>query len=281
VTARARSLAAGRGTAGTGIQGWAAGGTRPTTLAGGVPLLLAAATVAAQVAFPHVATSSRDRLTVVTVLLFAAASLSHALVWRGPRFAAALLAVTAGGSLAVEAVGVATGVPFGHYAYADSLGWRLLGVPAVIGLAWTMMAYPALLVSRRIGPTHPWGPVVAGAALAAWDLFLDPQMVAAGHWAWSPSGPALLGIPLVNFLGWFATATAMMTLLWGRVPSTPADDRVPYALYLWTYAGSVLAHVVWFDLPGSALLGGVGMGAVVLVFLRAVLRGRREPRRGR
>ena len=54
----------------------------------------------------------------------------------------------------------------------------MAGVPLIVPLAWTMMAYPALLVGRRIG-----APVLAGAAaLASWDLFLDPQMVAAGHW---------------------------------------------------------------------------------------------------
>jgi putative membrane protein len=36
------------------------------------------------------------------------------------------------------------------------------------------------------------------------------------------------------------------------------------ALWLWTYASSVLAHAVFLDLPGSALWGGAVMGAVVL-----------------
>jgi len=31
------------------------------------------------------------------------------------------------------------------------------------------------------------------AGLAAWDLFLDPQMVSAGHWTWLDTSPVLTG----------------------------------------------------------------------------------------
>lgn len=240
-----------------------------------LPVALAAATILAQIAYPLVSGTARDRLTIVTVVLFFAASTSHAAVWRGPRFAGALVGVAAGGGLLVEAFGVATGLPFGAYAYADSLGPKVAGVPVVIPLAWAMMAYPALLVGGRIAPSPRWVALCAGAALATWDLFLDPQMVDAGHWVWTGgSGPTLLEVPLLNFLAWFLVATAMMAAL-ARVPSRrepPADDRVPFALYLWTYASSVLAHAAFFGLPGSALLGGIGMGAVVALF---ILRSRR------
>ncbi len=272
----------------------AAGPLRPAAIERRVPVALAAATVAAQIAYPLTPLgAARDALTVATVVLFFAASVSHAAVWRGARFAAALVAVTTGGGLLVEALGVATSVPFGAYRYTGTLGWQLLGVPVVIPLAWTMMAYPALLVGDRIGRRRTARVVAAGAALASWDLFLDPQMVDAGHWVWrGGAGPALVGVPVSNFVGWFVVATAMMAVL-ARVPQrgvveavfTPTgggramrwsdayDDRVPYALYLWTYASSVLAHAAFFNLPGSALLGGAGMGVVVALFLRALRRG--------
>ncbi|MGI8576237.1 MAG: carotenoid biosynthesis protein [Egibacteraceae bacterium] len=235
----------------------------------GVAAGLTAATVLAQIAYPLTPTGApRDRLTVITVVLFFLASVAHAWVVRGVTFALGLVAVTAGGGLLVEAVGVATGAPFGSYAYADSLGWHLFGVPVVIPLAWTMMAYPALLVGRRIAGGRWWGPLVAGWALASWDLFLDPQMVAAGHWRWAPSSPALLGVPLSNFAAWALIASVMMALLWraGRRDERVAD-RLPLGLYLWTYASSVLAHAAFFNLPGSALVGGLGMGAIVLALV--------------
>jgi putative membrane protein len=244
-------------------------------------VILAVITVAAQIAYPLTPVGSAlDGLTVATVIVFAAASVSHAVVCRGWGFAAVLVVVTAGGGLGVEALGVATGVPFGSYAYSDSLGWQLAGVPAVIPLAWTMMGYPALLVGRRIASGRWWGPAVAGWALASWDLFLDPQMVEAGHWVWLGQNEiALLGVPATNFVAWFAIATVMMTLLW-RLGETAAqasaDDRVPVGLYLWSYASSVMAHAVFLGLPLSALVGGVGMGAVVAALAWVSLR-RRPP----
>jgi uncharacterized membrane protein len=237
-----------------------------------LPEVLGAATVLTQIAYPLFSGTARNVLTMVVVSLFFAASVGHALVWRGARSALWLVAVTAGGGLAVEAVGQATGVPFGSYAYSDTLPPKLAGVPWVIPLAWTMMAYPALIVGRRISRGPLLGPTVAAAALAAWDLYLDPQMVAAGHWSWEPSRWALLDIPLTNFAGWFAAALLMMAVLWRRVDDRPADDRLPTALYLWTWAGSLVAHALFLGLPGSALVGGVGMGAVVIAFLFALRR---------
>jgi hypothetical protein len=54
----------------------------------------------------------------------------------------------------------------------------------------------------------------------------------------------------------------------GPGPSGPAT-----ALYLWTYGSSVFAHLAFFALPGSALVGGIGMGLVAVPFAVVVLRG--------
>ncbi len=51
------------------------------------------------------------------------------------------------------------------------------------------------------------------------------------------------------------------------------------ALYLWTYASSVLAHAVFLGLPASAAWGAAVMGLVALPL--AVRLWRDEARRGR
>lgn len=237
-----------------------------------VPLALGAAAVLAQIVYPL---APSDPLTVVIVLLFAAANVTHAWVVRGGRYAAGLVALAAGGGFAVEAVGVATGFPFGSYAYGDSLGPRLLGVPLVVPLAWVMMAYPAYVAAARLTARPLPRALVAGWAMAAWDLFLDPQMVAAGHWRWTDVGATVPGIPDVpagNFLAWFAVGVAMAAGL-DRLPRRPprrgsAADRLPIALYLWAYASSLLAHLAFFGRPTVALAGGLGMGVVAIGLLR-------------
>ncbi|GIJ49866.1 membrane protein [Virgisporangium aliadipatigenens] len=224
---------------------------------------LLGALVLVEIAYPLV--PDRDPLVVATVLLGFALSVTHAWRTRGWRTAALLVAVTTGGGFAVEALGVATCVPFGCYGYSGALGPRPGGVSWVIPLAWTWMAWPAWLVAGRLVAGFLRVPL-AGFGLAAWDVFLDPQMVAEGYWTWadpSPALPGVPGIPVGNYLGWLVVAVLMMAFL-ARVPPTESDDRPMYALYLWTYASSVLAHAVFLDLPGSALWGGVVMGLVAV-----------------
>jgi putative membrane protein len=240
---------------------------------------LAGATVLLQIGYPLTRGDARDVLTVVTVVVFFLASTSHALVHHGARWTGAYVLVTGGLGLVAEAVGTATGVPFGDYDYAGSLGPKLLGVPVVIPLAWAMFAYPCLVVGRRLSRTPFGAAAVGGFALASWDLFLDPQMVEAGHWRFTDvtaSLPGAPGIPLSNYLGWLLVAWLMLLLLQllGRAPSDRAavDDRVPGALFLWTWGSSVLANAVFFGRPLVALTGGVVMGLVAVPYARSLLR---------
>ncbi|MCO1660347.1 carotenoid biosynthesis protein [Pseudonocardia humida] len=251
--------------------------TPARTVPGWVCWALVAAAVLVQIVYPLTTDPLRTRVTVVSVVVFAAASLADVARRHGARGVLVLLGVAGGGGLVAEAVGVGTGFPFGDYAYAATLGAQVLGVPVVVPLAWVMMAWPALVVGRALGRGPVSVVVLGGAALAAWDLFLDPQMVDAGHWSWThptPALPLVPGVPLTNYAGWLLVALLMVAALHralgaavDRTPSGPAA-----ALYLWTYGSSVLAHLVFFDLPGSALVGGLGMGLVALPFARVVAR---------
>jgi putative membrane protein len=228
---------------------------------------LFAATVLAEIGYPLAGGATRAGLVVVTVVLGYATSLAHCALTRGWRAALILVAVTTGGGFAVEALGVATGFPFGSYFYRDALGPLLFGVPLVIPLAWTWMAWPAWVVAGRLVAARFRVPVAAW-ALASWDLFLDPQMVAEGYWRWRGTP----GIPVSNYVGWFGVALVLMALL--SPLRRPGADAPMYALYLWTWASGVLAHAVFLGLPRSAVWGGLGMGVVAVPLAVSLLRGR-------
>jgi uncharacterized membrane protein len=234
-----------------------------------LPWGLLAALVLTQICYPLTSGGVRAGLTVATVLLGWLLSVAHALLTRGVRAAAALIATATLGGFAVEAVGVATGFPFGTYDYSGQLGPKLLGVPLIIPLAWTWMAWPAWLAALRLTGSAVGRVVLAAAGLAAWDLFLDPQMVAEGYWTWrspTPALPGVPGIPIGNYLGWAGFALLLMAAL-ARASKTStaiAQDAPMLALWFWTYASSVLAHAVFLGLPASAAWGGVIMGAVVI-----------------
>ena len=245
-----------------------------------IPWLLLGVLVVTQICYPLTTGVVRSRLTVATVVLGYVLSVSHALLTRGPRASLSLVVIATGGGWAVEALGVATGFPFGPYDYSGQLGPKLLGVPLIIPLAWTWMAWPAWLAAGRlVGRRHGFSSLlltvgVGAVGLASWDLFLDPQMVAEGYWHWRRSLPGLPGVPGVpvgNYLGWLGFAVLIMALIataarsYPQAPRHPqADDAPMLALYLWTYASSVLAHAVFLRLPASAAWGAVGMGLVAI-----------------
>ena len=236
----------------------------------------------AQIAYPVAPGDVRTVLIGLIVLLGFASSVGHAFGTRGWRAGVALIAITAGGGLAVEAVGVATGFPFGDYEYGALLGPTLLGVPLLIPLAWTWMAWPAWIAAGHLVRQPLARLVVAGVGLAAWDLFLDPQMVAESHWRWSPPLVTLPGVdtvPIGNFAGWLAISVLMMGALAGiagpRAQKVDRHaDRPMLALYLWTYISSVLAHAVFLGLPRSAVWGAIGMGLVAVPLVVTLVRRR-------
>ena len=246
---------------------------------------LGAAAVAVQVTYPLTSGSARDVVSVVVVLLLAAASVVHATTVRGARWAAGLVVVTAGGGFAVELLGTATGFPFGAYAYAQGrLGPAVGGVPLLIGVAWTAGAYPAWCAAQRVTSSRGGQLVLAAVGLAAWDLYLDPQMVADGRWTWVQQGSGLPGVPAVpvgNYLGWLGVALVMAALL-SLLPTVPRRSRrdgLPLVLYCWTWLGSGLAQAVFLGLPASAAYGLVGMGVAGVPLLAVLWSERTRPGR--
>lgn len=243
--------------------------TRPARAgprAAAVPWIFAAATVAVQIPYPLTYGSARAALAVASVVVFFVSSTTHALITRGRPWTTGFLVVAVGGGLLAETIGVHTGRPFGRYVYASSLGPLVGGVPIVVPMAWAMMAYPAYVLASRHRRGTAGIAAVGGLILATWDLFLDPQMVTAGHWRWLGNGPEINGIPLTNAAGWIIVGIAMIALL-ARLPdptrAAPGDDRAPLTLLAWTYGSSVVANLIFFDRPGVAVVGGLAMGAVL------------------
>ena len=236
-----------------------------------VPALLGGALLA-QIAYPLVSGDARDALTELIVVIVAAASLCHAAITRGPHAAAALAGVSVVGGFAVEVLGVHTGVPFGRYEYGDSLGASLFGVPVVIAFAWPMLAWPAALAARRLVHSFAARVAVGAWALTAWDVFLDPQMVAAGHWRWLDASahlPGVPGVPLSDYAGWFVVS-ALMSLALQRIPHLERGSRPLAARVLPLDVGVVDARARRVPRPGRCGRLGLRRDGVGCAAARAV-----------
>jgi uncharacterized membrane protein len=246
---------------------------------GWLPLALALLLVGTAIAYPLTDGSARDAVSWAIVLLGSAVSVSHAAISRGLRTGLGLLALVAVVAVLVEALGLATGFPYGEYTYSDALGPTLLGVPFLVPLAWLLMAWPSWVLAARLVPGSRIGRVlVAAYVFAAWDVVLDPQMVQAGYWRWAHPQPGLPGIdtvPLTNLAGWLLAGLVLMTLidlLVERTASAPRiGDAAPLLTLGWMTLGGALAHAGWLGLPGSAAWGVV-LALPVLVALARRLR---------
>ncbi len=111
--------------------------------------VLVAAAVGVQIVYPLMPDSWRTEVTVASVVVFFVASMADAARVHGLPGAAVLVVVAGGGGLIAEAVGVATGRPFGHYAYTGTLGPEVLGVRPWLQVIWWNLLHNAL---RHGGP---------------------------------------------------------------------------------------------------------------------------------
>lgn len=244
-----------------------------------VPLGIALTLVLTAIAYPLSSGTTRDAISWAIVGLGSVLSVVHAGLSRGARTAMGLLVLVVVAAVLFESVGLATGFPYGSYAYSDVLGPTLLGVPFLVPLAWLMMAWPSWLLGARLARTtrperrRPVRIAWAAGVFAAWDVVLDPQMVQAGYWTWAYPDPGLPGIdtvPLTNLAGWLLAGAGLMTLLDVLVERTATPpvigDAAPLLALAWMTLGGALAHAGWLGLPGSAAWGA-GLGAAVLAVL--------------
>jgi len=175
-------------------------------------------------------------------------------------------------SWAAEVIGSRTGVPFGSYNYTDALGPQILYVPFQIPLGWLMMLPPSWAVAQAISGRmnarwkYPAFVSLSALAMTAWDLFLDPMMVAWEMWGWEHSG-GYFGIPWSNYLGWLLVS-ALITILVrpGKLPVVPL--LIVYTA-IWLLK-SVGLGIFW-GYPGAAIIGSIIMGCVTVLGWRSVL----------
>jgi putative membrane protein len=223
-------------------------------------LLLAAAWVLTMISIPIIRWVVGDAVlhwgVIASVLLQAAAVVAIAHAGWGARETLRVIVLVLPLAWLVERIGSTTGIPFGEYHYTEALA------PLIIPAAWLMMLPAAWAVATAItGSSRGWRFIlVSAAAFTAWDLFLDPQMVGWGYWVWAEPG-GYFGIPWINYFGWFVSSAAITALVRpGPLPVGPL-----LAVYTVTWLLQSVGQAVFWNMPGPALCGFVGMGVFVVL----------------
>jgi putative membrane protein len=132
---------------------------------------------------------------------------------RSLRFQSALIWT---GGMAVEWIGVHTGLLFGNYEYSAALGPLVYGVPVTLGFAWIAVVCNAALISYDFGQTGLRSRGIRAVKVGFWsvllDLVLDPAAHASNFWHWEDGG-GLYSVPWSNFAGWFIVGGLMSLCL--------------------------------------------------------------------
>lgn len=98
--------------------------------------------------------------------------------------------------IAVEVLGVNTGIVFGSYEYGATLGPKIIHTPVMIGVNWLMLVYASLVIVSKYIETPYFRAIVAAALMVVYDFALEPSAIALDMWNWG--GP----VPLQNYIAW-------------------------------------------------------------------------------
>ena len=128
----------------------------------------------------------------------------------------------------IEGVGVATGWPYGEFAYTVDLGPMLAGVPVALPVFFiplVMNAYLLCLLLLGSRADSVWARLATVIpAVVAMDVVLDPGAVALGFWDFG--GGAFYGVPLSNYAGWVLSAVVAVVTLDRAFSSAGIRERL-------------------------------------------------------
>jgi putative membrane protein len=100
-----------------------------------------------------------------------------------------------------ELLGVNFGLIFGNYHYGNNLGWKIAGVPVMIGINWIILVYASSGISKWV-THHRWlSSILAASLMVLLDVPMEFAAPKFDFWAF-----AYLKVPVQNYVGWFAVS---------------------------------------------------------------------------
>jgi bisanhydrobacterioruberin hydratase len=101
-----------------------------------------------------------------------------------------------------EIIGVQTGILFGEYAYGEMLGWKILGVPWLIGCNWALLVYSSAVVANLSGGSIWIRSLVGASLMVLLDIVMEPIAPRIDYWLFDGNQ-----VPLKNYIHWFVVGT--------------------------------------------------------------------------
>ena len=211
------------------------------------------------------------KLILASNIFAATFSLSHAQLAFAKRYFWSYLTFTLIVGFAIEKISLSTGWPFGDVTYKN-LGYEVLGVPLLVLVFWLASLHPLLIMARKIAPN--WVLVSGGAVITAYALFFDQLLTANEFKIWqfnSAHIPFQTHIPLDNVIGWLFVGVLYFGLANFILPKERRKISAGIAsvdiFLVWTWIYNVIANLFFFGKQGTALIGGLNYGALLIYYL--------------
>jgi len=108
----------------------------------------------------------------------------------------------------VEVIGVKTGLLFGNYQYGETLGFKWLNVPLVIGLNWVLLNLAGHGLVNKFIKNIILKSVLAAILIVLLDILIEPVAIQIDYWSWENNI-----IPLQNYLMWFGVSFVIQLII--------------------------------------------------------------------
>ncbi len=108
----------------------------------------------------------------------------------------------------IELIGVKTGFLFGEYSYGDTLGLKILDVPIVIGLNWSILCLATFSLFSVFIKNRFLLPFFSSICMVLLDFLIEPVAIKFSFWSWSN-----ISVPIQNYVMWFFISFIMNYIL--------------------------------------------------------------------
>ena len=124
-----------------------------------------------------------------------------------------------------EILGVQLGWIFGNYKYGDALGFKVLGVPLLIGVNWALLTIITGAIAQQFYQNFFMRIIIGVSLMIFLDLLIEPIAPVLDFWVFE-EGEA----PIQNYIGW--TAMALFLQLIFHYFRVSVKGWFPHQLYI-------------------------------------------------
>ena len=122
-----------------------------------------------------------------------------------------------------EILGVNYGLIFGDYVYLDNLGFKIFGVPVLIGVNWIILTFITGSLSSFIFKNKYVSILMGAILMIGLDLLIEPVAPLLGFWIFD-----LQKVPLQNYIGWFVIGIITQALFQFKI----AEKELTFSTHL-------------------------------------------------